>query len=61
MADDLTERPAWLTGSSRLARALAALPGEPVVTGELPLAVVDTVVRSIKRRRHPLVHPVAAG
>lgn len=48
--------PAWLTARSSVGRALEALPGNSLVVPELPLAVVDSVVRARNRRRNPARH-----
>ncbi len=53
LRDDLDGKPAWLHARSRLGLALERLPGNPVVTAGLPLAVVDTAFRLLKARRRP--------
>lgn len=52
----LSQQPPWLSRTNRLARLMGALPGDPVVVAELPLAVVDTAVRGLRRRRRYGLH-----
>jgi hypothetical protein len=48
-ADELQHDQPWLRNTSPVGRALMRIPGEPSVVPEIPVAVFDAAVRSVRR------------